>query len=93
MVASSCAAGQSARRIRFDGDGIVAVGDQFTSFGTQWGPTVFEVFAEWVETNHPEDAAVTFDFDEDVHSDILAMYEVHTFPLRRSSAGRMMRLL
>ena len=64
--------------VRFGDDGIAAVGDQFASFGQQWRPMVFEVFAEWVEANHPDDAQVMFNFVVDVNPEILGLYEVNT---------------
>jgi hypothetical protein len=39
---------------------------------------VFEVFAGWVERNHPNDAEVMLDFEVDVNPEILNLYEVNT---------------
>ena len=64
--------------VRFSGDGIVSVADEYDSFIRQWSPMVFEVFADWVATNHPADAEVMFDFQVDVNSEILELYEVNT---------------
>lgn len=63
--------------VQFDEGGIVAVRNGVRSFASQgdWG---FGEFAEWVRSNHPDDAAVMFDFGNDVNSEILALYEVNT---------------
>lgn len=52
----------------------VSVGGVFPS---EWGSMVFNPFADWVQQNHPEDAATMF-APEDVNADILALYEVNT---------------
>ena len=64
--------------VQFSEDGITRVVDKGESFSSQWIPTVFEVFAGWVERNHPNDAEVMFDFEVDVNPEILNLYEVNT---------------
>jgi hypothetical protein len=64
--------------VRFGENGIIEVEDQFDNFLNEWGSQVFGVFAEWVTENHPDDAAVMFDFSVDVNPEILSLYEVNT---------------
>lgn len=65
-------------RVRFDDEGIVLVDDVFPSFESEWVRTVFSEFAEWVQANHPEDADVMFNLNDDVNPEILGLYEVNT---------------
>jgi hypothetical protein len=64
--------------VRFGENGITEILDKGDSFQNQWSPQVFRVFAGWVETNHPEDAAIMFDFSVDVNPEILDLYETNT---------------
>jgi hypothetical protein len=64
--------------VQFGEDGITEVIDKDGSFEDQWVARVFEVFADWVSTNHPDDAEVMFDFEVDVNPEILNLYEVNT---------------
>jgi len=64
--------------IRFTDDGIRYVDEQTRSFSSQWVPSVFFEFEEWVETNFPADAETMFNFGIDVNPEILAMYETNT---------------
>lgn len=64
--------------VRFGENGIIEVEDQVRNFGAQWSPQVFEVFVRWVSDNHPDDAAIMFDFTVDVNPEILSLYEVNT---------------
>jgi hypothetical protein len=57
--------------------GVTGLADR-SGFGSLWAPSVFRVFAAWVDTNHPADAATMFDFDVDVNEEILGLYEVNT---------------
>ncbi len=59
-------------------DGITGIVDESDSFISQWSPMVFEVFANWVAANHPEDAEIMFDFSVDANQQILDLYEVNT---------------
>jgi hypothetical protein len=59
-------------------DGISGIVDESDSFISQWSPMVFEVFANWVAANHPEDAEIMFDFSVDANQQILDLYEVNT---------------
>lgn len=64
--------------IRFSENGITDITDKSDSFSSQWGPTVFAVFADWVDANHPDDAEMMFDFAQDVDPVIISLYEVNT---------------
>jgi hypothetical protein len=64
--------------VQFGENGITEVVDKDDSFANQWLPMVFEVFADWVNANHPDDAEVIFNFEADVNSEILNLYEVNT---------------
>ena len=64
--------------VRFGEGGITEVVDQANSFLNQWSPLVFEVFASWVDTNHPEDAEIMFDFSVELNPEILDLYETNT---------------
>lgn len=60
-------------------DGSVRGVDQHEdSFGSQWGPKVFEVFASWVEANHAADAEIMFNFAFDTNDNILELYRTNT---------------
>lgn len=48
------------------------------SFTSQWGPNVFDVFASWVEANHPGDAEIMFNFAIDTNENILELYRTNT---------------
>lgn len=62
----------------YSDEGIRAVKDKSSSFSSQWLPMVYFVFEEWVQTHHPEDAQVMFNFGVDVNPEILAMYQLNT---------------
>ncbi|MDH3300252.1 MAG: hypothetical protein OES24_07070 [Acidimicrobiia bacterium] len=64
--------------VRFGENGIIEVEDQVDNFLAQWGPQVFEVFFDWVTENHPDDAAIMFDFSVDTNPEILSLYELNT---------------
>jgi len=64
--------------VRFGENGITEIGDKAELFGNKWSAQVFRVFAGWVETNHPEDFAIMFDFSVDVNPQILDLYETNT---------------
>ena len=64
--------------VRFGENGISQIVDEADSFASQWSALVFEVFAGWVFTNHPEDAAIMFDFSVDVNPEILDLFETNT---------------
>ncbi len=63
--------------VRFSENGIIDVSPG-TDFLAQWGPQVFEVFLDWVTENHPDDAAIMFDFRVDTNPEILSLYEINT---------------
>lgn len=65
-------------RVRFGDNGIGAVDNLADSFIRQWSPRAFEPFAAWVRDNHPDDASVMFDLDEDVNSQIVELYATNT---------------
>jgi hypothetical protein len=73
--------------VQFSEDGITGVVDEGESFLNQWSPMVFEVFAGWVERNHPEDAEVMFNFEVDVNPEILKLYEVNTDRFVKAQQG------
>lgn len=64
--------------VRFGDQGIIDVGDKFSSFIDQWSVQVFGVFRDWVSESHPEDAAIMFEFDVDINPEILRLYELNT---------------
>lgn len=64
--------------VSYGDEGIRAVQDQSRSFSSQWLPMVYFVFEEWVQTNHPEDAQVMFNFGVDLNPEMLAMYKLNT---------------
>ncbi len=64
--------------VRSGDDGILTVEDQSRSFSSQWLPMVYFVFEEWVQTNHPEDAQLMFNFGVDLNPEILDMYRLNT---------------
>ena len=57
--------------------GITEVIDKDESFTSQWLPLAFDVFADWVETNHPADAAVMWT-DDDVSPEVLELFALNT---------------
>lgn len=59
-------------------NGITSITDRDEGFLRNWSPLVFEVFANWVATNHPEDANTMFDFAIDVNDQILDLYRVNS---------------
>ena len=63
--------------VRFGTDGITYVTEKHESFFSKWHPLVFEIFADWVVANHPDDADVMFDL-VDVNPEILDLYAVNT---------------
>lgn len=64
--------------VRFGDGGITDVDDKFATFLGQWSPQVFEIFADWVTENRPDEAAIMFDFDVEINSEILGLYEQNT---------------
>ena len=64
--------------VRFGEKGITEIVDKADSFLNQWSPQVFEVFAGWVETNHPEDFALIWGESDLNPSEILDLYETNT---------------
>ncbi len=71
----------------FSDDGITDVTEELDSFISQWSPQVFAVFADWVQENHPDDAAIMFDFDMDINQEILDLYELNTGRFAESLQG------
>lgn len=63
---------------RFGENGIIEIVDKADMFLNKWSPQVFEVFAGWVETNHPEDFAIMFGSSGDPSAEILDLYETNT---------------
>ncbi|HEX5671779.1 MAG TPA: hypothetical protein VFY46_03560 [Acidimicrobiia bacterium] len=57
--------------------GITAMVDKDEGFARRWGEVSFLVFADWVERNHPSDAAVMWS-DSDINQEILDLFEVNT---------------
>ncbi|MEX2251597.1 MAG: hypothetical protein WD895_05945 [Acidimicrobiia bacterium] len=64
--------------LRFGENGITEIVDKADMFLNKWSAQVFEVFAGWVETNHPEDFAIMFDYSGDASAEILDLYETNT---------------
>jgi hypothetical protein len=59
--------------------GITEITEKDESFVRQWSPLVLEVFNDWVETNHPADAAVMWGEDDpDVSPEILDLFALNT---------------
>lgn len=64
--------------VRASENGVVLTRDKANRFSALWARNVFEVFAEWVDENQPDDARIMFDFGTDVNPEILELYEVNT---------------
>ncbi|NNF55150.1 MAG: hypothetical protein HKN03_12000 [Acidimicrobiales bacterium] len=74
-------------RVRFSEDKIIAVEDEGQSFLSNWSPRVFEKFATWVSENHPDEAAIMFDFEVDLNQEILDLYAINTVRFVESLQG------
>lgn len=61
-----------------DEDGVTAIIDPLDRFGMEWSTVAFEVFADWVATNHPDDAELMFNFDLPTDQEILDLYRRNT---------------
>jgi hypothetical protein len=64
--------------VRIGQDGITDFIDKDENFRSQWIPQSFEVFAGWVDTHHPADAAIMFDRDRDLDPEMLELYRINT---------------
>ena len=64
--------------VRFGEKGITEIVDKGDSFLNQWSTQVLEVFAGWVETNHPEDFAMIWGESDLNPSEKLDLYETNT---------------
>lgn len=67
----------SVHQVEVGDTGITAIIDKDENFRSQWIPRSFEVFANWVETHHPEDVLIMFGPD-DLNPQILDLYEINT---------------
>jgi hypothetical protein len=74
--------------VRFGTNGITYVTEKNESFSSQWHPLVFDIFADWVATNHPADAEVMFEFWVDVNPEILDLYAVNTRRFVEAQEGK-----
>ena len=72
----------------FNDDGITNVIEELNSFRSQWTPQVFKVFANWVEANHPDDAAIMFEADTDINQETPGSLRTEHQPLRRVPTRR-----
>ncbi len=67
--------------------GITGIEDVGAPFIERWSPRAFEVFANWVVDNHPDDADVMFDFSVSTNDEILELYRVNSERFVEAQSG------